>query len=215
MDHVAIEHWGPSALIVRFASSATLLSLERCRGLLASLNAAGFPDGTEFVPGYGEILIDLPGVDFLSSGKHLAREAVSKARPIPGEGARLHRLPMSYDGPDLGEFAHRTGLCEAEVIEIHSAPTYDVFLVGFAPGFAYLGPLDPRLHLARRETPRLRVEAGSIGIGGTHTGLYSIASPGGWWLLGRTPEALFDPTRDNATAFRFALGDRVKFEPVS
>ncbi len=215
MDDVAIASWGDSALVLRFASSVSPDSLKRCRGLLTSLQAAGFPPGTEFVPGYGEILIDLPTGADLGPGRRIAMEAATKARPMPREEARLHRIPMRYDGPDLDEFASRTGRSIAEVIELHSAPVYDVFLVGFAPGFAYLGPLDARLHLARRETPRPRVEAGSIGIGGSHTGIYSIASPGGWWLLGKTTETLFDPTREDATAFRFALGDSVKFDPFS
>jgi len=215
MDDVSIESWGASSLLIRFAHAASPTSLERCRGLLASLKEADLPPETELVPGYGEILVDLPDSGSLPQVRCLVSEAISRSRPISAEGVRLHRIPVRYDGPDLTEFAHRTTRSEDEVVEIHSRAIYDVFLIGFAPGFAYLGPLDPRLHLARKERPRPRVDAGSIGIGGSHTGIYSIASPGGWWLLGRTTEVLFDPTRNDATAFRFAFGDRVKFDPVS
>ncbi len=215
MDGVSIESWGPSALIVRFADSPTPASLERCRGLLAALHSIGLPPETGIVPGYGEILVDLPGSLPLAEGRRLITETILQAIAIPDDGAPLHRIPLVYDGPDLAEFAERTGLAIPEVAEIHSAAIYDVFLIGFAPGFAYLGPLDPRLHLARKDTPRPRVEAGSVGIGGSHTGIYSIASPGGWWLLGRTTATLFDPARNDAQAFRFSLGDRVKFDPVS
>lgn len=214
MDDVSIECWGPTALLVRFADTASSHSLARCRGLLTALNAAKLPPGTELVPGYGEIMIDLSDTTALAEARRVTQEAVSKARPVPADGTRLHRIPVHYDGPDLIEFADQSGLAAAEVIELHSRPVYDVFLVGFAPGFAYLGPLDSRLHRVRKSTPRPRVEAGSIGIGGSHTGIYSIASPGGWWLLGKTAVTVFDPERNDATAFRFALGDRVKFEPA-
>ncbi len=181
--------------------------------LLAKCN--GFASRDRARTGYGEILVDLPEASLLTEARRLSEEAASKAQALPTEGARLHSIPVQYDGADLGEFAERTGLTPSEVVALHSAPVYDVFLIGFAPGFAYLGPLDSRLHLARRDTPRPRVDAGSIGIGGSHTGIYSIASPGGWWLLGRTSEPLFYPTRNDATAFRFSFGDRVKFEPQS
>lgn len=215
MDGVSIESWGPSALIVRFAESPSPASLERCRGLLAALNSLGLPPGTEIVPGYGEILVDLPESLPLAEGRRLIAETILRADAIPSESAPLHRISLVYNGPDLTEFAERVGLTVSDIVEIHSAAIYDVFLIGFAPGFTYLGPLDPRLHLARKDTPRPRVEAGSVGIGGSHTGIYSIASPGGWWLLGRTNATLFDPAHNDARAFRFSLGDRVKFDPMT
>lgn len=215
MDGVSIESWGPSALIVRFADSPSPASLERCRGLLAALDTLGLPPGTEILPGYSEILVDLPESLPLAEGRRLVAETIAQAEAISADGAPLHRISLVYDGPDLAEFAERVGLTIPEIAEIHSAAIYDVFLIGFAPGFTYLGPLDPRLHLARKDTPRPRVEAGSVGIGGSHTGIYSIASPGGWWLLGHTTTTLFDPTRNDARAFRFSLGDRVKFDPMT
>jgi KipI family sensor histidine kinase inhibitor len=123
---------------------------------------------------------------------------------------RLHRIAVLYDGPDLDSVAQQTGLSAEAIIAIHTAPTYTVALLGFTPGFPYLYPLDPRLQLPRLQRPRTRVPAGSVAIGGEHAGIYSIASPGGWHLLGRTSTCLFDPA-NASDPFLFRPGDKVRF----
>ncbi|MFH1474655.1 MAG: 5-oxoprolinase subunit PxpB [Chloroflexota bacterium] len=115
------------------------------------------------------------------------------------------------DGPDLADVAARTGLAEADVIRVHSGTVYRVFLVGFVPGFPYLGVLPDELALPRRPTPRLRVPAGSVAIAGRQTGIYPAASPGGWHLIGRTDAPIWDPHRDPPALL--APGDRVRFVP--
>jgi KipI family sensor histidine kinase inhibitor len=108
-------------------------------------------------------------------------------------------------------------LTTREVGELHSATLYKVYLLGFAPGFPYLGDLDPRLHTPRLAAPRPRVAAGSVAIGGEHTGIYSVDSPGGWNIIGRTTARLFDPARtgeDEREMFLLRPGDRVKFVPT-
>jgi KipI family sensor histidine kinase inhibitor len=119
-------------------------------------------------------------------------------------------IPVTYDGPDLAEVARRTGLTEAEVVTRHSGRVYDVYLVGFAPGWAYLGELDPSLVLPRRPAPRPRVPAGSVAIANAQTGVYPFAIPGGWHLIGRTDTVMFDPTRPSPALLE--VGDRVRFE---
>ncbi|RLF64854.1 MAG: allophanate hydrolase, partial [Thermoplasmata archaeon] len=104
------------------------------------------------------------------------------------------------------------GLTEDDVIEIHSKPTYRVYMLGFTPGFAYMGGLDERIAAPRLETPRKKVPAGSVGIAGKQTGIYPIESPGGWRLIGRTPLKLFDPKKDPPTLL--LPGDLVKFVPI-
>lgn len=125
---------------------------------------------------------------------------------------RLREIPVHYGGADLGRVANRARLSEEEVIERHCGTVYRVHCLGFAPGFPYLGGLDPRLHTPRLATPRPRVPAGSVAIGGEHAGIYSIASPGGWNLIGTTSVPLFQPDADRVEAmFLLRPGDRVKF----
>lgn len=139
----------------------------------------------------------------------------AEACPDPRDGARLHRVPVRYggqEGPDLSLVAEWCNLPAAAVIEWHAAVEYRVYCLGFLPGFAYLGGLDSRLAVPRRASPRLRVEAGSVGIGGTQTGIYPQAAPGGWHVIGRTDCRLFDPERQPVALMQ--PGDRVRFEPV-
>jgi UPF0271 protein len=124
---------------------------------------------------------------------------------------RAHVIRVRYDGPDLDEVASCAGLAREDVIAEHAARIYVVRLIGFLPGFAYLGPVAPALALPRRTTPRPRVEAGAVGIAGGYTGVYPCASPGGWNLVGRAVDfAAFDVE----TGARLALGDQVRFEVV-
>lgn len=125
-------------------------------------------------------------------------------------------IPVCYGGefgPDIDFVASTNGLTVDEVIAIHSAPLYPIYVIGFAPGFCYLGGLDPRIHAPRLETPRVLVPAGSVGIAESQTGVYPLASPGGWRLIGRTPLRLFAPER--SSPFLYKAGDRIKFVPVT
>jgi KipI family sensor histidine kinase inhibitor len=125
------------------------------------------------------------------------------------EPGRLHRIPVVYDGPDLESVAGVLGLQPQAVAEIHTRPIYRVFLVGFVPGWAYLGPLPEELEMPRRDVPRTLVPAGSVAIAGRQTGIYPLPTPGGWHLIGRTSVKLFLPDSDPPSLFR--AGDRVKF----
>lgn len=133
----------------------------------------------------------------------------------------VHDVPVVYDGPDLEQVARRVRLSVQEVVELHSTPIYTVRMIGFTPGFPYLEGLDARLHLPRQDSPRTRIEPGTVAIGGSHAGIYSVASPGGWHLLGRTDFALFHPQAaavPNPSAreiFTLSTGDRLKFIPAS
>jgi 5-oxoprolinase (ATP-hydrolysing) subunit A len=123
--------------------------------------------------------------------------------------ARVHTIVARYDGPDLDEVGARTGLSRGEVAELHAAGSYEVRMLGFLPGFAYLGGMDARLTVPRRAEPRPRVARGAIAIAAGYTAVYPFASPGGWNLIGHTVDCeLFSPSR----GARLALGDRVRFE---
>lgn len=129
---------------------------------------------------------------------------------------RIIEIPVLYGGEygeDLKDVAEINKLTEDEVIKIHSGTDYLIYMLGFLPGFAYLGGLDPRLHTPRLDSPRTCIPAGSVGIGGAQTGVYPLASPGGWQLLGRTPVSVFDRQRQEPILYR--AGDLVRFVPIS
>ncbi|MGD9701673.1 MAG: allophanate hydrolase subunit 1 [Acidimicrobiia bacterium] len=141
-------------------------------------------------------------------------EALSVLQPDDraAAGAREREIPVVYDGDDLGEVAQRTGLEVDEVVELHTAALYTVVCLGFSRAFPYLSGLDPALRLPRRDTPRVKVLAGSVAIASDQTGIYPQHSPGGWHLLGRTTEVLFDERSDPPS--RLQPGDRVRFVPI-
>ena len=128
-----------------------------------------------------------------------------------GHDKRTIRIPVRYDGEDLGDVAIRTELTRDRVIELHSSRQYHVYVIGFVPGFAYLGELDNALVLPRRAAPRKRVPAGSVAIAEAQTGVYPFSTPGGWHLIGTTPVAMFDTSADEPALLR--VGDTVIFEP--
>jgi inhibitor of KinA len=135
--------------------------------------------------------------------------------PSPAAPHAVVRIPVCYGGelgPDLDGVAAFGSVSTDEVIALHSAPTYRVFMLGFVPGFAYMGVVDARIAAPRRPTPRVRVPAGSVGIAGVQTGIYPTETPGGWQLIGRTPVKPFDARREKP--FLMKAGDSVQFYPI-
>lgn len=205
---------GDSALGITVADRISPDAIRRVHSLTASLRSAGIPGIQDVVPAYTGVVLfydplhldyrDLAGVI-----RGQWSDTNSAAQDIP---PRSWTIPVTYDGPDLPAVANATGLSIEEIIARHSDPWYDVYFLGFVPGFAYLGPLDPALVLPRRDTPRPRVPAGSVAIGGAQTVVYPLVTPRGWHLLGRTDISLFDPASQEPA--RLAAGDRVRFQPT-
>ncbi len=173
----------------------------------------------EVVPSYASLLVVF---DPLRTARApLARRLEALARQVAGAAPepprRVVRVPVCYGGelgPDLEEVARRAGLPPGEVVALHAAPVYRIYLLGFTPGFPYLGGLDPRLACPRLDSPRLRTPAGSVAIAGLQAGIYPVESPGGWRVLGRTPLRLFDPAPGAARPFLLAAGEGLRFVPV-
>ena len=170
------------------------------------------PHVREVVPGMNNLSVELDPAaphlerltDDLLAGWHSAKQAVHASRRID--------IPVEYGsaaGPDLEEVAQHAGLSPTEVVRRHCAAQYTVYFLGFLPGFAYLGGLDPQLATPRRREPRVTVPAGSVGIGGEQTGVYPWASPGGWQLIGCTAVRLFDPAWPSPALL--SAGDTVRF----
>lgn len=169
----------------------------------------------DLVPSYTTLLLhyDLERLDDRQA-RALVRQALHGLEPASTEHTALHRLPVWYDvsvGPELPLLAERSGLDIAGVVERHSRHEYRVFALGFAPGFAYLGLVEPELAAPRLATPRQRVPAGSLGIADRQTAVYPAPSPGGWNLIGRMPLPLFDREQGRSL---LQPGDRVRFAPV-
>jgi len=125
-------------------------------------------------------------------------------------------IPVCYGGdhgPDIAHVAQANGLAVEDVIRLHSETVYSIYMIGFTPGFCFLGGLPDKLHTPRLETPRMRVPAGSVGIANAQTGIYPLTSPGGWQLIGRTPLRLFAPEKESP--FIYKTGDSIRFVPIS
>jgi KipI family sensor histidine kinase inhibitor len=170
----------------------------------------------DLVPSYTTLMVhyDLTALS-PSQARALIDEALTDLQPQAQGGGQCHVLPVWYDpsvGPELTLLAQRSGLAVDEVIRRHSAHQYQVFALGFAPGFAFMGLVDEILATPRLNTPRKRVAAGSVGIAERQTAAYPVVSPGGWNLIGRTPAKLFDRERDGYSLMQ--PGDTVRFEAV-
>jgi inhibitor of KinA len=174
-------------------------------------------DVLEAVPTYRSLLLFFDPLRTRRSWLVARVEALLAALPVGRVRAqgRLVRVPVCYGGdlgPDLEFVARHNGLTPPEVIAAHGAVEYRVYMLGFTPGFPYLGGMSPRIAAPRLDRPRPRIPAGTVGIAGRQTGIYPLESPGGWRLIGRTPLRLFDATR--AEPFLVAAGDRVRFDAV-
>lgn len=208
-----IHPLGDRALLCEASAPA---SVEHQRRIWALADAAQhWPHVTEVVPGVNNLLVvfaplaaDVPALT------GLIERGWKEHADAPARVGRQVDIPVAYggaDGPDLADVARHAGLSPKDVVELHSAAQYTVFCMGFQPGFAYLGGLDPRLATPRRSTPRMAVPAGSVAIGGAQTAVYPARSPGGWNLIGRTDMILFDPQATPPTPL--AAGDLVRFVP--
>jgi len=213
--------YGSHAWCVRFAERADEAAFRRGRSLAAalarSLESLGSSGLREIIPAPTTLLLDFhreaQPLD-QATLQQLVEQAI--AQPATSEPERCVEIPVHYGGPDLERVARQSGLSPEAVIERHHQGRYRVLCLGFAPGFPYLGGLDASLATPRLATPRPRVPAGSVAIGGDHTGIYSIPSPGGWNIIGQTSTALFDPhTADLEKMFGLRAGDRVRFVPVN
>lgn len=171
----------------------------------------------DLVPSYTTLMVhyDLTTLS-PAQARELIGQALTDLQPQAQGSGQCHVLPVWYDlsvGPELNLLSQRSGLAVEEVIRRHSAHEYQVFALGFAPGFAFMGLVDEILATPRLNTPRKRVAAGSVGIAERQTAAYPVVSPGGWNLIGRTPAKLFDRARDGYSLMQ--PGDTVRFEAVS
>jgi inhibitor of KinA len=215
-----IRALGDQGVLIRFGDEISPAVRARVGAVLRAFDDAGFPWLTDCVPGYCTLLVRYD--DALASSDDVQRAARALVAAAgtgaagDGDGGRLLEIPVWYDpevAPDLEAVAADRGLSVAGVVALHTAPEYLVYLLGFRPGFPFMGTLDARLAMPRLATPRAEVAAGSVAVTGRQTAIYPAKSPGGWRILGRTPRAIFDPARA-ADPFALRAGDRVRFVPI-
>lgn len=208
---------GDRSILVIYGTEVDPQVNEKVRRMTALLTKHSHPGITTAVGSYCSLLVHYDPLqigfaeltDLLVNLEHSLGEAfVPEALTVD--------IPVCYGGdfgPDIGSVARHNTMSIDEVIARHSSPAYRIYAIGFAPGFCYLGGLDPRLHTPRLATPRRMVAAGSVGIAGGQTGVYPLASPGGWQLIGRTPLRLFAPNRQQPLLY--GPGDSIRFRPIS
>ncbi len=213
--------FGQHALLVQFEQKIDPITLRHVMAL-EQLIKAHLPKGIEeLIPAYASLAVLFDRKQW--THKKLAKTIrdldalLSRAVQHLPKG-RTHEIPVHYGGshgPDLTAVARQLGMKEEEIVRRHSRKKYLVYMLGFLPGFVYLGKLDPMLQLTRRAKPRLRVAAGSIAIAGKQTGIYTLESPGGWHLIGQTTSNLFKIPQAQESPSVLRRGDWVKFIPVS
>jgi len=207
---------GDSAVIVEFEERIDAAVNSRVVALARSIQTARLGGVLDVVPTFRSVAVyfDPLRTDFDALSDRL-QHAAAEARAVAATPSAPIRIPVWYGGafgPDLAEVARFAGLTEAEVIARHSAPVYRVFMLGFVPGFAYMGTVDPTIAAPRRSTPRVKVPSGSVGVAGGQTGVYPAETPGGWQIVGRTPLRPFELSR--AEPFLLKAGDHVQFYPI-
>jgi KipI family sensor histidine kinase inhibitor len=210
-----VRYAGDAALLIELEPTVDPHVNARAQSIAETLLERALKGVRDVVPAYRSVAVHFDPLSGDVASIWAACEAAlaAPARNVPG---RLVELPVRYggpDGPDLAELAQTTGLSEEEIVRRHAAVDYRVFMLGFQPGFPYLGIADERIAAPRKVNPRLRVAKGSVGIAGRQTGVYPRESPGGWQIVGRTDVELFDATR--AVPSLLAPGDTVRFVPDS
>lgn len=214
MNESNIRAMGDAALLIELGSALDVALNARVHALARQMETVKGVTGV--VPGYTTLLVEYdPEMSSEEALSEQIRRALELQTDAEQEPARVVEIPVHYGGafgPDLEFVARHNGLSPKDVIQIHTSGLYQVFMIGFAPGFPYLGIVEDSIAAPRLESPRKRVPAGSIGIAGRQTGIYPRESPGGWRLIGRTDVKLFDPLSEPPVLLR--AGDSVRFVAV-
>jgi len=221
-DHMKVQPIfrlsGDRGLLVEFGSSIDRDINRLTRNVAQSLERMAISGVLDVVPAYASFLIIYdPYLIGISPLQETVLACCDQTDAAPEKEGAVVDIPVCYSeslGPDLPNVAEHNGLTPDQVIQIHTTGNYLIYMIGFAPGFPYLGGLDPRLHTPRLDTPRSQVESGSVGIANNQTGIYPISSPGGWQIIGRTPLRLFVPEAENPVPY-YRPGDSLRFVSIS
>ena len=214
--NIEVLPFGESAVLINFEQKIDFATHQMVMGVCNNLEAASIEGITFIAPAYCSITMGyapqkIKYQQLKSSLRNLLEQPVS----TKSLSRRLINLPVCYEEPyalDLTEISEFSGLNRKEVVALHTSQTYQVYMLGFLPGFPYLGILPELLHFPRKDSPRFKVPERSVGIANAQTGIYPSESPGGWHIIGSTPLPIFDTSRNEL--FLFKAGDEVKFYPI-
>jgi len=208
---------GDRGILINFGDEISPETLKKVLFYKSKIEKSKFKQKVEVTNTYNSLLISyLLTIEDVYSEFLRLKTLIEEANISKKRNYKIFHLPVCYDkefGLDLEYISEVNNLTENEIIQLHTAPLYQVYFIGFLPGFLYLGGLDEKLKISRKKTPRRSVEKGSVGIGENQTGIYPKNSPGGWQILGRSPVNLFDKNREVPTPF--SAGDKIKFIAVS
>lgn len=205
------------SILIEFNGDISEDLLRYILGVAESIEQSPPTGFIELVPAYNSLLIIFEPLEFQpEQASSQIETAMKQAKVLGASSGNTIEIPVCYDERVAEDFNYVADYCSMtvkELIEAHSSQDYTVYMLGFLPGFLYLGGLDERLHCPRRDNPRTRIEAGSVGIGGNQTGIYPIASPGGWQIIGRTPMVMLDVEKSPPSVANPL--DKVRFVPIS
>ena len=208
---------GDSALLIEFEQKIAPEINAQITAFVHLLKEQHIEGVTDLIPAFASLLINYdPRVIGYKDLKARIEELLKIEVSEEAGDARVFEIPVCYGGeygPDIANIAENAGISEQEGIDIHCSKDYLIYMLGFLPGFVYLGGLDERIHTPRLANPRISIPAGSVGIAASQTGIYPLNSPGGWQLLGMTPVKTYDPERE--TPILVEAGDYIRFVPVT
>ena len=208
---------GDCAIMAEFPQEISTRTNDRVHGLAREIVSRQIPGITELVPAFCSLMIYYqPQVISYGELKKRIEELEEGEVGTFGKKKRILKIPCCYGarfGCDLADMEQYMKLTRDEIIAIHSSVDYKIYMRGFLPGFVYLGGLDKRLEMPRLKIPRIKIQPGAVGIGGNQTGVYPLASPGGWWLLGGTPVDFYNPDREEPVLC--SAGEYIRFIPIT
>lgn len=217
MDSVRFLPAGDTSLSVEFGNEISVSINKQIRAFTIALEKSSIPGIVELIPTYRSLLVQYNPLEIgYDSLLFRLKGLLAQINQIEIPPSDVLEIPVLYggdEGPDLAFVAQHNGLTPEEVIKIHTSTEYLIYMLGFTPGFTYLGGMDEKIATPRLETPRVKIPAGSVGIAGAQTGVYPIDSPGGWQLIGLTPVRMYDPTRSEPILPK--AGEYIKFYAIT